>query len=127
LLKCQTTHKGGPKRFCSDTFRGHPSKNPILGTKKTVCKLTFSDLLEAYEKYYIPQNTILTLSGMFSQEDFVTVLEGYYAIKARSSFSKKKESIGDIAPKRVVSTAKQGIAQAYLSFGLLMSSITNAD
>lgn len=108
-------------------FKHHPVKNPILGSKNTVAQLTLTDVTEAYEKYFTPQNMILTLSGRFSKKDFSTVLKSYRTVEGGSRIARKIRNSNEGKPKRIALKRKSGLSQSYLSFGLRTSSIENAD
>ena len=108
-------------------FKHHPTKNPILGSKKTVAKLTLTDIDEAHENYYTPSNIILTLSGRYSKKDVEAILDNFQNIDGGSPSKREDKNHEESASKKGTSTRKSGITQSYLSLGLLTSSITNAE
>ena len=61
-----------PKVQASDTFneivfKDHPQHRPSIGYEDTVKKLTRSDLLDFYQRYYLPNNTLLSVVGDFDK------------------------------------------------------------
>lgn len=44
-------------------FIKHPTRNPTYGSKEAVTTMTRRDILEYYNKYYVPNNVIITIVG----------------------------------------------------------------
>ena len=108
-------------------FKHHPVKNPVLGSKKAVNKVTLRDMEEAHKDYYAPKNMILTLSGKFSDSDAEIVLEGFQDKENGSSISRREKNIEAGKPRKEALTKRSGITQAYLSFGLRTPPAKNVD
>ncbi len=49
--------------FLKKLYKKHPIKNPIYGFKETVKAMTKADLIKFYEKYYAPNNMIVSVVG----------------------------------------------------------------
>jgi len=50
-------------------FRGHPEHRPPIGYAETVRSLGRADLLDFYQRYYIPANTIIAIVGDIDTAD----------------------------------------------------------
>ena len=95
----------------------HPVRHPILGYPKTVRKFLFNEIIEAKQKYYTPQNTILILTGKYSGRNVESVVKNFLEIKKSKTLSKKYNYIKDGKPKKISKKTKTGISPAYLGFG----------
>jgi len=49
--------------FLKKLYKKHPIKNPIYGFKESVKAMTKADLIKFYEKYYIPNNIVVSVVG----------------------------------------------------------------
>jgi len=52
----------------SKLFRNSQLKNPIIGTKENIMSFTRKNLMNFRKKHYIPENTIIVVSGKFDLE-----------------------------------------------------------
>jgi len=69
-------------------YKGHPYKNPIQGTKKTVTELDVEDVRRFYQQYYVGKNlTIVMVGGVTRQaaEKLVDDLAGELKAGARAA------------------------------------------
>ena len=64
-------------------FLNHPYKNPVIGWKHEIRKLTTRDALEFYNRYYYPNNAILIVAGDISSEELRPLAEKYYGVVDR--------------------------------------------
>ena len=98
-------------------FKSHPVKNPVGGTRKTVNKLTLKKLDETHQRYYVPQNMILILTGNFTEQNVKTVLEHFGSKNNQPDILKKPNTAENAKPTKQVVKEKEGICQTYISFG----------
>lgn len=54
--------------FARTAYTAHPYRLPLTGTRESVAKLTRSNLVDYYNKYYIPQNITVVIAGDVSRE-----------------------------------------------------------
>ncbi len=64
-------------------FLNHPYKNPVIGWKHEIKKLTTKDALEFYNRYYYPNNAILIVAGDISSKELRPLAEKYYGVVDR--------------------------------------------
>ena len=95
----------------------HPVRDPILGYPKTIRKFSLEEIVEAKQIYYIPQNTILILSGKYSRRNVESVIQNFMEIKKSKSLSKEHVYFEVTKPKKLSKKTKTGISPAYLGFG----------
>jgi zinc protease len=55
--------------FNEVVFAGHPQHKPAIGYEATVTQLTRDDLIDFYRRYYVPNNTLLSIVGDFDKEE----------------------------------------------------------
>ena len=95
----------------------HPVRHPILGYPKTVRKFAFDEITKAKQTYYTPQNTILILSGKYSDRNVESVVQNFMEIEKSKTLSKKYNYIEEGKPKKLSRKNKAGRSPAYLGFG----------
>lgn len=108
-------------------FKNHPIRNPILGLKKTISQFTVDALEEAHQKFYVPQNMMLILTGNFSSKDKEAVLQDFQDRENNGSVSRRKRGLEESKPKKEVTTQKLGLTQAYISLGLRTAPTKHVD
>lgn len=50
--------------FEKTLFKKHPVRNPVYGVTSDLKKVVLSDLVNYYKKYYLPNNIIISVSGL---------------------------------------------------------------
>ncbi len=98
-------------------YKNHPVRHPILGYHKTVSQFSINEIIETYQTYYTPENTILILSGKYSEKDAKAVAQSFAEIKKPKSTLKKCEYTEKEESKKLSNKTKTGISQTYLGFG----------
>jgi predicted Zn-dependent peptidase len=99
-------------------FRHHPIRRPILGARKTVNDLTLKALTETREKHYLLRNTIVLLTGNFSEKDVQTLITVFSAEQKNAQENPVcTRSADDSNPRKVAFKEKSGITQTYISIG----------
>ena len=99
-------------------FRNHPVKRPVLGFRKTVNKLSLAAVVQAHRVNYVPQKTVLILTGNFSGSAVNVVSQEFGQVESNGSVSVKVPFVEDSEPRRAVDKAKAGIIQTYLCMGV---------
>ncbi|MBM7871202.1 putative Zn-dependent peptidase [Clostridium pascui] len=83
------------QQFCEDellynAFEYRRIKNLIIGTHKSISKITLEVLKDFYNKYYVPSNMVVTVVTGFSKEETISVVKKYF-----DDF-KVKENVDDL-------------------------------
>lgn len=55
--------------FNEVVFAGHPLHRPAIGYEATIAQLTRDDMIDFYRRYYVPNNTLLSIVGDFDKEE----------------------------------------------------------
>ena len=62
----------------SSVFRGSTMSQEILGSRKTVSGFTADDIREYMSEKYLPERTVIGISGSFDREAFLSKLQEYF-------------------------------------------------
>jgi predicted Zn-dependent peptidase len=98
-------------------YKTHPVRNPVGGFRKTVTKLTPTDIADAYERHYAPQNMILILTGNFAEADVEEQLRGFDCNDNNKVGAKTENPAEHRKPTKQLVREKAGICQSYMSLG----------
>lgn len=101
--------------FQKALFKKHPTKNPTYGSVDAVKNIGREDILKYYNRYYVPNNIILSISG--DVKDIRKKIEKYFdAFKKGQKFSKNK-IIEPTSINPVKITEKRKLYSSYMVFG----------
>ena len=64
--------------FNEVVFKGHPLHRPPVGYERTVSSLTRADMIDFYRRYYVPNNTILTIVGDINKAEVKQSIEDVF-------------------------------------------------
>lgn len=96
-------------------FDGNPLSLPILGSEETLDKIARTNIIDYYEQFYTPANTVISIAGNF---DFNVTLE---LIKKYFSKWKPKQKIVEKYNKPIlhhnISSKKKDIEQLHFCIG----------
>ena len=98
-------------------YKIHPVRHPILGYHKTVSQFSIDEIIETQQTHYTPQNTILILSGKYSDKDVELIEQNFVEIKKSKTALKRHKCVKEGEPKKISNKTKAGISQTYLRFG----------
>lgn len=75
------------------TFKNHPMKYDLAGTKETVANTKKEDLYECYNTFYAPNNMALFVGGNFNVDEVMNVIKNNEVLKSKEKSSpiKRKE------------------------------------
>jgi zinc protease len=59
------------KAFDEMLFREHPYGHPVIGTRESVSAITRDDIVDFYEAYFRPNNSILVIAGDIEPNDAI--------------------------------------------------------
>lgn len=90
-------------------------KYNITGTIKSVKSLKALDLVEFYNKYYLPGNCSLCIVSSFTHEEVLEMVKEYFGVWEGGSAEELKEELYSIVPRKV-RRRKKGISQTHLLY-----------
>ena len=109
--------------FEKTLYKKYPVKNPIYGNAEAIRKITRQDLMDYYKKYYIPNNMVITVSG----------LGNGVTKKIEKAFTFKKKQLKQIIfpkepkPKSSRKIEQKNTSHSYISLGYQTVSRKNKD
>src|ERR1700758_5086226 len=62
-------------------WRGHPLGAPILGTRGTVRQFTRRSIVNCFEQWYTPRNTVITAAGNIHVENLMKLVDKPFAAR----------------------------------------------
>ena len=74
-------------------YGNQPAGWPILGTKKTVSKLSRSQFLKYFKDHYVTSNTIICIAGRFNEKKVIKDIKRYFEKIRVGRFKAKKKVI----------------------------------
>lgn len=130
ILKEINLHKDEPRfhqwiLFDKALFKKHPAKLPPYGTVKAVKSLTRKNMLSYYNKYYIPNNIILTIVGNFNKEIIEEIKNQFKNFKP--SKLPKKRRITEPKQRKTTKKEKRKILNSYMVLGYKTVNRANQD
>lgn len=98
----------------SNYFKGHPLGKPILGTKRSLAKMTSEDLFDYMHRRYTPENTVISMAGNITEEECVRLVEKYFESRMTKS-ARKKDKYVSHELKSCAVTKKKRITQSHIA------------
>jgi zinc protease len=71
--------------FNEIVFEGCPQHRPPIGYEGSVSALTRADVEQFYDRYYVPQNTLLAIAGDFDKSEIKGMVEAMFGKWTRSA------------------------------------------
>lgn len=124
-LKEQPSHVADEK-LDQQIFRDHPYSRPSAGTTDSIKALKSSDLISHYKKYFIPNNSILAVVGMFDEDFKSSVRKSFLSWQGQDLKSTPVRTI-QIPEREVLFVQKTGLQQTQIRWGHLGIQRTSPD
>ncbi len=99
------------------TFGDQPIGWPIAGTLETVGEMQRDDFVQHVAAYYVPSNTVLSVSGNTTHDEVMQLAEEFFGGIADRSAPQSSAAVYAFADERVV-VEKREIAQCNMGIGL---------
>ncbi len=102
--------------FNASYFNGHPLGLPILGKEENIEHFTREMLTEHFQKYYSPDNLVITATGRINHERFVDRVEKLFGgVKRQEDASDM--SISEPVPHKTFDVYERDLEHIYLCIG----------
>ena len=95
-------------------FDKHPTKHPVYGDKKIIKNLTRKEVVDYYQKYYLPNNMIISIVG--DVKNWKSKIEKSF-ISEKGKVSKINNFIEPLPKKNKVKIVKKKIVNTYTVMG----------
>ncbi len=111
--------------FQKNLFEKHPAKNPTYGTIKAVKNLNRNLILNYCNKYYIPNNMVISVVG--NVNNVKEKIEKYFGNLKKRKFITRKEIKEPLQTKIKKFVEKRKTQSSYILFGYKTMPRTNKD
>lgn len=64
-----------------EIFRNTPYSHPAIGNLESINSISFDDVKEFINEYYTPQNTIISVTGGFSQQKIIKLIKDNFNLR----------------------------------------------
>lgn len=104
------------ERLASVFFGSHPLAKPILGTKGTLMKMTDATLRDYKERFYTPDNTVISIAGNLTEAEARGLAEKYFETRCSRSAVSARSRVSHAEIKSGFTRKKKSIEQAHIAF-----------
>lgn len=78
------------KRVNEIAFKDSPLREDTIGSENIIKKITRKQLVDFYNKYYLPNNCVISIVSPFEHEDIIGLVNKYFGSWTKKNFEKKK-------------------------------------
>ena len=71
-------------------FKYSPLREDTIGSENVIKKVTRKQLVDFYNKYYLPNNSFISIVSPFEHEDIINMVNKYFGDWTKRKFEKKK-------------------------------------
>jgi predicted Zn-dependent peptidase len=102
--------------FTQNFWRDHPLGKPILGTKDTVRRFEHEPLLNYWNRFFIPNNMIISAAGNLNHEKFVDLVKEKFCplTAGRNGFHQAPPKVS----ARIIMRNKKALEQVQICVGV---------
>ncbi len=103
----------------------HPYKRPVIGTKEIIFSISRDEILDFYNKWYVPSNMITVIVGDIDANYAIKKVQEAFNVQFKKQPSVDYPSISPI-PKQAVVNEEKDVAQAYMAIAFKAPKFTGA-
>ena len=78
------------KRVNEIAFKYSPLREDTIGNENIIKKVARKQLVEFYNKYYLPNNSFISIVSPYEHEDIINMVKKYFGSWTKNKFEKKK-------------------------------------
>lgn len=109
-------YEDDPSDVCYETneaaiFEGSPLSLAILGTRESVSGITRDDFVSYMKKMYVPERTVVGISGNFDEKELLDLIKSYFTNDENTNNYIQKS---DITFKKKFTLKKQSFEQTHI-------------
>ena len=98
------------KRINEEAFKNSPLRYDVAGLEKNVKKYSKSDLERFYNKYYVPNNSVITIVSSFDHEEALETISKWFSNWEKGE-DIKRDIIEENNMEKIITTKKDNIEQ----------------
>ena len=107
-----------------DTLYQKPFATPIIGTEKIISTVPKKTLVDNHDKYYVPSNMVLSVSGKANFEEVKTLAQKYFQKKSQTKKFSVPFKITPLDATNESVEKRKNIDQAHLALGFTVPART---
>jgi zinc protease len=115
------------KAFNQLVFHGHPYRWPLNGTEESLGKITHADVLNFYNKEYVPPQVILTIVGDVTAEQVTALVQTHFGTWKKAAPPLRNVKKAAPVERRTVQLIEKDLTQSNVILGHGGISRTNPD
>ncbi|MFB6264479.1 MAG: M16 family metallopeptidase, partial [Bradymonadaceae bacterium] len=99
-------------------YEAHPYRRPIIGTDESISSLTRDDILDFYDRYYVPENMAVVLTGDLEEPRARELVDEYFGDMSSTGDFERPERIDE--PEQTdfrAWTSARDVEQSHLRLG----------
>ncbi|MFA6865904.1 MAG: pitrilysin family protein [Clostridia bacterium] len=100
---------------------------PILGSKENVAKFNKDDIVKFMSKHYVPQNTVISITGNISEEEATALVDKYFDTTTIKSDYVKPKFVKEKYLSKLIIETKNENAQAHITIGFPAIGLAKSD
>jgi len=103
------------KRINEEAFKNSPLRYDVAGLEKNVKKYSKSDLERFYNKYYVPNNSVITIVSSFDHEEALETISKWFSNWEKGE-DIKRDIIEENNMEKIITTKKDNIEQSTIVY-----------
>lgn len=108
-------------------FKDHQYKNPVIGSEETVSSFTREDMLKFFDKWYIPNNMTLVITGDINNKSALAKIKKSFKDFKEKPSPHVKRTVEKKQKETRVSILTQPISKPQISFGFHIPALKHND
>ncbi|MDE1874310.1 MAG: insulinase family protein [Candidatus Micrarchaeota archaeon] len=98
-------------------YKKHPARLPTGGDEASIRRTDLQDVLKIYDRYYSPQNMLVTIYGGVSTEKALATVKKHFSGFERKYNAQKRIQAKEKQVKSEITVLKKGIKQTRIGIG----------
>ncbi|MDH4222341.1 MAG: insulinase family protein [candidate division Zixibacteria bacterium] len=123
----QSTYQTCRNLFYSELFKNHPYGKTILGEINSVSSITREDLIDFHQKFYSPENIILTVATSLPPEKALAIIKTNFGDMSETNPGLILIPVPEMVTSPVEVSREMKKEQIYLYLGNLLPGINDPD
>jgi zinc protease len=115
------------KAFNQLVFHGHPYRWPLNGTEESLGKITHADVLNFYNREYVPPQVILTIVGDVTAEQVTALVQTHFGTWKKAAPPARNAKKAAPVDRKTVQLIEKDLTQSNVILGHGGISRTNPD
>jgi len=115
------------KAFNQLVFHGHPYRWPLNGTEESLGKISHADVLNFYNREYVPTQVILTVVGDVTAEQVATLVDSHFGTWKKPALPTRTIKKAAALQRKTVQLIQKDLTQSNVILGHGGISRTNPD